>query len=878
MKNLFYHRSRMLGIAVSVCLTLGLLSPYAPKSLAAEETKSDAASQIRMAKMEGDVEVVDSVGKELVTTENMRLFTGNHVKTKEKSYAFFNLDDAKAVKLDAASDAEIRESGKKMEILLKNGGLMLDVKEPVATNARVNVRTSSMVMGIRGTDVYAKKVSEGEYVFGCLEGSSNVTLGDLVNNEVYNFVINSGEKIVVEDGDVSGATTEPLTVEELPGFVLYAVATDPELAQRIYEKNGMDLRDVTVEDALAKMTEEEKALAEKIKTFTENLNKQKEEEKQDIVWAGIVQEVRRITGKRTPTTPSTTPPPNTPETPSDQTPSPVTPSNDTGGGSEGGDEGGDDETTKYNITINTSGKGGKVVADKESAAEGDTVTLTVTLSDNYKLDDLSVVTDEEEPSSVSLDTVTKNKEYSFKMPAHGVTVNASFEKEEEEETEYKVTVNSSEGGTVKASPSKAAKGEEITLKVTPDENYELDSITATKENGKKVSLTKASDSENRTFEMPASDVTVEATFKEKEKEEEEETKYTVTVNSGEGGSVETDSTSATEGTKITLTVTPSQNYELDSISATAGSNEVSLTKSSDGTSYSFEMPASDVTVTASFKKSVYSLTWTVSGDGGDFTCDKPSTAEAGSTVSVAYQVSRGYEAKVTVNGTELGETDKSFEMPAKNTEVVLTLTALTPVHISLGNHYIMAASDKYPKMDISENPEQGDAIEIDVPFTYNGTEGNSETVLYKGDVISFDTSKIANLRESAAAEYEQGVDGYTFNSLKYNETTVNGDFTMPDSDVTISVVYERLYSIDYYDMEEYGEIDCPSSAKAGEKVTFTFLPFDDPVSLVAYYYGSESAASADNTAPIDKIYPSTEDGTTYSFEMPASYVELGEDQ
>ena len=71
-----------------------------------------------------------------------------------------------------------------------------------------------------------------------------------------------------------------------------------------------------------------------------------------------------------------------------------------------------------------------------------------------------------------------------------------------------------ENGTVTASPKNAAKGATVTLTVTPDEGYVLDTLTATDKDGNKIELTKVSDTKY-TFKMPASAVTVKAAFSEK---------------------------------------------------------------------------------------------------------------------------------------------------------------------------------------------------------------------------------------------------------------------------------------------------------------------------------------------------------------------------
>ena len=81
------------------------------------------------------------------------------------------------------------------------------------------------------------------------------------------------------------------------------------------------------------------------------------------------------------------------------------------------------------------------------------------------------------------------------------------------ETKYDISVDSAANGTVKASASTSAKDKTVTLTVTPDEGYVLDTLTVTDKDGKNVELTKKSDTEY-TFKMPSSKVTVKAVFKE----------------------------------------------------------------------------------------------------------------------------------------------------------------------------------------------------------------------------------------------------------------------------------------------------------------------------------------------------------------------------
>lgn len=77
---------------------------------------------------------------------------------------------------------------------------------------------------------------------------------------------------------------------------------------------------------------------------------------------------------------------------------------------------------------------------------------------------------------------------------------------------YSITVESAENGNVTASARTAAKDDTVTLTVTPDKGYTLETITVTDKNGDKVKLTEKSG--KYTFTMPASKVTVKATFAE----------------------------------------------------------------------------------------------------------------------------------------------------------------------------------------------------------------------------------------------------------------------------------------------------------------------------------------------------------------------------
>ena len=81
-------------------------------------------------------------------------------------------------------------------------------------------------------------------------------------------------------------------------------------------------------------------------------------------------------------------------------------------------------------------------------------------------------------------------------------------------TYYSSTVECTANSTVTVSPRNASKGAAVTVTVTPDEGYELGTLTVTDANGSKLTLTDKGDGKY-TFTMPAAKVTIRAAFVEK---------------------------------------------------------------------------------------------------------------------------------------------------------------------------------------------------------------------------------------------------------------------------------------------------------------------------------------------------------------------------
>lgn len=157
-------------------------------------------------------------------------------------------------------------------------------------------------------------------------------------------------------------------------------------------------------------------------------------------------------------------------------------------------------------------------------------------------------------------------------------------------SQYTVSTELAEGGTLSATPSKAEAGAEVTLTATPDEGYAFnDDWTVKDADEAKIDVTDGK------FTMPAKDVTVSGSFSKVD--------YTITKATCEGGSFTVkkngvEVTQAQVGDPITLEASAAEGYEFDSWTVT---NE-STSKTVHVSENSFTMPGANVTVSANFLK------------------------------------------------------------------------------------------------------------------------------------------------------------------------------------------------------------------------------------------------------------------------------------
>ncbi|WP_440449541.1 InlB B-repeat-containing protein [Ruminococcus intestinalis] len=160
---------------------------------------------------------------------------------------------------------------------------------------------------------------------------------------------------------------------------------------------------------------------------------------------------------------------------------------------------------------------------------------------------------------------------------------------------YTVAVDKNiKNGTVTPSKTSLAAGETFTVTATPDNGYELDTVTVKDASDKVIKP-----NTNGSYTMPASNVTVSATFKVKT-----DARYSVTYKAptGEGvvdSSIDPTETTLAVGTSVTVTVTVKDGY-----TASLAVDGAIVTTSTSGNTYTFtfSMPAQNITVAPNVTK------------------------------------------------------------------------------------------------------------------------------------------------------------------------------------------------------------------------------------------------------------------------------------
>ena len=155
------------------------------------------------------------------------------------------------------------------------------------------------------------------------------------------------------------------------------------------------------------------------------------------------------------------------------------------------------ETGDYTITVDDAIEHGTVTASRSSANENDQVVVNITPDAGYELASLTV-------DGTNVTSIVSDNSYSFNMPAHNVTITATFSK-----VNYTITKAPMTNGNVTV-PATANYGDVVTITPEPATDYVVDKVYYNDGSDHEVAI----NNNAYTFTMPASNVTVWATFVE----------------------------------------------------------------------------------------------------------------------------------------------------------------------------------------------------------------------------------------------------------------------------------------------------------------------------------------------------------------------------
>ena len=179
-------------------------------------------------------------GKVLEASENRRLTNGNVVKTKKESRAWILLDEDRVVTLMEKSAASFTQNGKRLYLSLDEGRLFFNIERPLEDDENLDIATSTMIIGIRGTSGYIDSDENGNSVLYLTTGKVEVTGLDEDGEESGSDKLKAGQKVTVISEDDAEIIVEDITESDLPFELVAFLLSDDDLLASVLEETGWD--------------------------------------------------------------------------------------------------------------------------------------------------------------------------------------------------------------------------------------------------------------------------------------------------------------------------------------------------------------------------------------------------------------------------------------------------------------------------------------------------------------------------------------------------------------------------------------------------------------------------------------------------------------
>ena len=194
----------------------------------------EAAATMHLVRTEGAVSVNDTDGAPVTLMENLGLYSGYGVATQAESYGWIDLDEAKLAKMDEDSEVEIVKSDKLLEIRVQSGGLFFNVTEPLAEDETMNIRTSTMLVGIRGTCGWVYVEDDHLMRVYLLRGKVECSVLGQDDNALASEMLTAGQMASMTlSGDTASIVIEDFRQEDVPAFVMAEIEEDAAMMESL---------------------------------------------------------------------------------------------------------------------------------------------------------------------------------------------------------------------------------------------------------------------------------------------------------------------------------------------------------------------------------------------------------------------------------------------------------------------------------------------------------------------------------------------------------------------------------------------------------------------------------------------------------------------
>ena len=333
-------------------------------------------------------------------------------------------------------------------------------------------------------------------------------------------------------------------------------------------------------------------------------------------------------------------------------------------------EGAVEITTSYSVVIYSvsllGGDNGETVVSATESSRDQAITVTATPNEGFAFESISVKNSEDQELEV---TQNEDGSYGFTMPADNVSVSTSFAQL------YTIEVAAEENGTTAPSLSEAVAGTSILVGTTPSGVYNLGSISVQDANGQNVEIV---DNLNgtHTFIMPESNVTITSVYV---------AVFTITLNGGENGTTESSAVEAESSESVTITTTPSEGYQLDSISAI--NSTIDSIASFEGTFTAVTFGTSETTTITADTAGAGDITLT--GDGtstiGQLATAASATVDISEDTTLTDAVLKLDSSVLLTSGSDATSSSftGTFTKPDDSTSAEVTITADTAGDVTI---------------------------------------------------------------------------------------------------------------------------------------------------------------------------------------------------